>query len=271
MLKKYFGWFGDFSLNPEIDFYGDQYWQAVASKKYEPDTMIFLENSIDSNTDFLDVGAATGAMSLIAASLGARVLAFEPVPKVFSIATQHINSNPDLADKILIKNEAISNVSGRLYLNSTINPKILSTIAFASHDKTSSEDFVSVASLEEQILNFHLSNRKLVIKIDIEGAEWKLLSDSNVLRTLKNYNALVLLAIHPGFYRPFKKFPFGLQLVSKFFWQMRNAMETYNYFSNILKYAEVRRTNLEIIVRPRKCVMLMFGGYFEFILDFTGK
>ena len=76
MLKTYNGWFGNFSLNPEIDFYGDSYWEKISQKSYEPDTMVFLENNVGPLTDFIDVGAATGAMSLIAAKLGSRVQDF---------------------------------------------------------------------------------------------------------------------------------------------------------------------------------------------------
>ena len=263
MKKQYQGWFGAFELDPDIDFYGDGYWLKVAKKTYEPDTMVFLENNIDSNTDFIDIGAATGAMSLIAASLGANVLAFEAIPRVYSIATAHFSNNPGLYGKIRIQNKAISNVEGILELGRNANSKIISSI---SNEETNQK--VEIAALANVIGEIYQNDRKLVLKIDIEGAEWQLLSDNTTLTKLNNSQAIVLLAIHPGFHRPFKKLPLGLTCITKKIWQVQNLLTTYFFFRKLLKMANITRTSLDKIKSPKKCVLLMFGGYFEFILNF---
>ena len=104
--------------------------------------------------------------------------------------------------------------------------------------------------------------------MDIEGAEWNILNNLDILQGLSNHKATVLLAIHPGFHRPFKSYPFGLTVFSKTLWQMRNVTESYKFFRNILRKAAITRTNLEVVKYPKKCVLLMLGGYFEFILEF---
>ena len=266
MLKKYEGWFGDFELNPDIDFYGDVFWTSVAEKTYEPDTMIFLENSIDSNTDFIDLGAATGAMSLIASMLGARVLSYEAVPSVYEIAKAHISSNGQISHLIELRNRAISSRKGTLVLGKRADPTVLANI---SNIKTTQTVEVRIDSLLEEIESFHNKARELVIKIDIEGAEWKILSDPETITCLRRHSALVLLAIHPGFYRPYKEIPFGLTTLTKKYWQFQNMIVAYLFFSRLFKVAAIKRTNLDRVKSPKKCILLMFGGYFEFIVDFS--
>ena len=85
---------------------------------------------------------------------------------------------------------------------------------------------------------------------------------------MTKHEATILLAVHPGFHRPFKILPFGLTLMSKTIWQIRNIVESYLYFKKLLRYATIFRTNLEPVKKPKKFVMLILGGYFEFILEF---
>ena len=268
MHKVYSGWFGEFKVNPNIDFYGDKYWLRISNKTYEPDTMVFLENNLGPTTDFIDVGSATGAITLIAAKLGCRVLAFEAVPSIFEVARAHILSNPEISDLVTIRNNAISSKSGTLQIGSNADPKVLSRISEKDTrlDRTTT---VEIVTLSDEVESFHKIEKKLVLKIDIEGAEWKLLSDLATCVSLRNHKALVLLAIHPGFNRPFKVLPLGLTFITKKLWQLQNLVVAYNFFRRLMKFATVKRTSLDIVSSPKKCVLLMFGGYFEFILDFN--
>jgi FkbM family methyltransferase len=268
MKKTYKGWFGEFSLDPDIDFYGDSYWQGVSSKTYEPDTMVFLENNLNSTTDFVDVGAATGAMSIIAGKLASRVLSFEAVPRVYEIARAHIASNPDITERVTLRNEAISSKPGTLELGKNVDSKVLSSIS--NEEPTDAETAtVGIVSLINEIDSFHRQDNKLVIKVDIEGAEWKLLSDEETLKGLSRHKALVLLAIHPGFNRPFKALPLRMTFLTKKYWQLQNLFIAYFFFRRLLQTASIQRTSLDKIHSPKKCVLLMFGGYFEFIVNFA--
>jgi FkbM family methyltransferase len=268
MKKTYKGWFGEFSLNPDIDFYGDSYWLRVSSKTYEPDTMVFLENNLKRGTDFVDVGAATGAMSIIAGKLGSRVLSFEAVPRVYEIARAHIACNAEIIERVTLRNKAISSKPGTLELGRNVDSKILSSISNEEPTDLKTAT-IEVVSLIDEIDSFRRNDNKLVIKIDVEGAEWKLLSDKNTLEGLSRHEALVLLAIHPGFNRPFKVLPLGITLLTKKFWQLQNLFIAYFFFRRLLKIATIQRTSLDKIHSPKKCVLLMFGGYFEFILNFA--
>ena len=264
-MEKYNGWFGEIFLESGLDLNGDEFWAKVLNKTYEPDTMTFLENNISADTDFIDIGAAQGAISLVAASLGAKVLAFEPVPSYFRKSFNNILSNPSIASQVDLQNKAISCKKGNLYLAKT-NPDVLSSISYTK--SIGDESTIEIASLSDVIDGFHREGNRLVIKIDIEGAEWKLFSRQEILKNLQKHQALVLLAIHPGFNRPFRAQLFGIKFVSKKIWQVKNLIIAYIFFSRLFKVAKITRTNLEPIKSPKKCILLMFGGYFEFIIYF---
>ena len=59
-----------------------------------------------------------------------------------------------------------------------------------------------------------------------------------------------------------------MKAIQKLCWQLRNAFEVYTVFKSLFKFASVKRTNFDEVKAPKKIVMLMFGGYFEFILEF---
>lgn len=267
MKKTFQGWFGEFVLDPDIDFYGDEFWNRVAEKSFEPDTMVFLENNCDSMTDFIDVGAATGAISFIAAKLGSRVLSFEVIPEIFEVAQSHLENNSEIFERVTLRNNAVSSHVGLLSLGDDADSKVLSDISKKDLSK-STKTSVEIVSLIEEIELFHRQDRKLVVKIDIEGAEWKLLADQVTLQGLSRHNSKVLLAIHPGFDRPYRTFPLGLTALSKKYWQTQNLIVSYFFFRRVQKFATISRTNLDPVGSPLKFVLLMFGGYFEFIIDF---
>ena len=262
---KYNAWFGEIFLESGLKLNGNEFWAKVLNKTYEPDTMTFLENNISTNSDFIDIGAAEGALSIVAASLGARVLAFEPEPSVFEKAFNNIMLNPIIASQVDLQNKAISCQNGTLHLAKT-DPDVLSSISSAKNK--GNESTIEIVSLSDVIDGFHRKARRLIIKIDIEGAEWKLFSKQEILKNLQKHQALILLAIHPGFNRPFRTKPFGIKFISKKIWQVKNLIIAYNFFSRLFKVAQITRTNLDPVKSPKKCILLMFGGYFEFILDF---
>ena len=61
----------DIGYESEIGIYADPFWQQIADGHYETVTFDFLENLHLSGFEyFLDIGAATGCMSLYAAATG---------------------------------------------------------------------------------------------------------------------------------------------------------------------------------------------------------
>ena len=103
--------FGIFQVELKGDFYGNSFWDKIENGSYEPDTLNFLKYFVNAKTDFIDVGVANGAMSIIAALLGATVLGYEAMPGICSVANRNIELN-NMTRSVNIRNRAISNRGG---------------------------------------------------------------------------------------------------------------------------------------------------------------
>lgn len=257
----------EIEVHLENDYYGSEYWKRIESNTYEPDTQGFVISNSDSETDFMDIGAANGAMSILAALQGARVKSYEPDPTIFSVLKKNIESNPKFCDLVELSESAVSDVNSEILFQKNSAPEILSSIIFSGSTQTTHK--VNVKSLIDEINSFNTnSSRRLVIKMDIEGAEWKILRNLHVLRTLASHNATLLLAVHPGFSRPMpsiaKKF-----LIARIPWLIMQAKESVKLHANLSKFATVKRTNLNTIENKFKFALLIVAGYHEFIINFN--
>lgn len=251
------------------DYYGRDFWDRVSSRKYEPDTIGFIEDNCDSNTDFMDIGAANGAMTLIAATMGSRVSSYEPDPKIFKVVERNVNLNPQYMDLINVQNKAISSTKGMLNFSVGADTAILSEIVFTGHDPAILQR-IEILSLSEEMDKFHSdTNRKLIIKMDIEGAEWRILKSEEILEKLQQHKATLVLAVHPGFYRPFKKRLRGLDQATVLLWHLRNYRESIEVFNKIEQRSSIKRTNLNPVNHREQFGRLILAGYHEFILDFS--
>jgi FkbM family methyltransferase len=253
-------------LNLENDYYGAEYWQRIESMQYEPDTQWFISQFCDSQTDFLDIGAANGAITLLASICGAKVNAFEPDPQIFSVLEKNVELNNELSKRIVLNLAAISDKKHELTFSAGANPEILSSILFG--DSRKSEDSVRVLDLSDELDRIHADKaRKLVLKMDIEGAEWKTLRSRRVLMSLAAHESILLLAVHPGFAKPIPPFA-TKRLIFRLPWLVRQMQESLDLFERLSEFGVVFRTNLNPISNKFKFTMLVISGYHEFVIRF---
>lgn len=235
---------------------------------YEPDTQSLIEAFCDQETIFLDIGAAYGCMSLLAAASRARVYSYEPNPQVFRGLTSNASLNQTLGHPIRVFNKAVSTRSGSLDLTTSNINQILSPIVFTNWDNKSVVEMVGLTEVINEVQSRESSNSKLVIKMDIEGAEWAILQDLKTLNILKLNRCLMILALHPGLHRP-PKYSKGLLGKLKFYsWNFRNILESWSFFMKISPYCSIYRTNLSQVKRPIKFSLLVLAGNHEFVLSF---
>ena len=251
------------------DYYGESYWQRIADREYEPDTIGFIEDWCNADVDFMDIGTANGAMTLIAASRGARVSAYEPDPRIHSVVARNIELNPDLALQITLHKKAISAESGTIKFRKDEDSAVLSSIVFTGHD-VSTEVNIEKTSLKEEIENYHRDHsRTLILKMDIEGAEWGILRSGEILKCLSLHKSTLLLAVHPGFSRPFVPKMRGMDNLRRAIWHTRNFRESSKAFTLINTFGNIRRTNLDRVRNKNQFATLILGGYYEFIIEFN--
>lgn len=108
-------------LNLDNDYYGAEFWERIESMQYWPDTQWFISRFCDSRTDFLNIGAANGAMTLLAGICGANVNSYEPDPVIYSVLKNNIELNTHLSEKIFIHNSAISDRRQELTFSNRMN------------------------------------------------------------------------------------------------------------------------------------------------------
>ena len=257
---------GQFQIDLSVEGYSSSWWEVFNNKSYEPDTTWFIKRFVNEHTIFLDVGSSVGNFTLYAALKAKRVIAYEPHPKIYSSLLANIKANPDLSNKIIAKKSAVSDVSQ--VLNKTLDRTVITTISGASLGEFG---VVDVISLKSEIKDIKLSNDNLVIKMDIEGAEFKILRNMENLKVLKNSKAIMLVALHPGFTHPVKESKYSvLKILRKAKFWARNILELSAIFNALGDSCKVYRTNLNP-VKKSKAIILMLGGYYEFIIDFSGK
>ena len=187
----------------ENDFYPNEYYESVGNDIWEPATISFLERNCDQNTLLIDVGAATGVLSMFAAKLGAEVIAFEPNPIAMSVLKRNIEINA-LEESISAVSDAISDEDSVMKFSVGSNSNVLSPIVMhgmQNHENTDIKVRNIVHVVNHQRL---LSSKKIIVKMDIEGAEYKILCNKSVVNEVSESISKMFISFHPGFNRPIK-------------------------------------------------------------------
>lgn len=133
--------------------------------------MKFLERILKSNSVFIDVGANIGVYTILAAAKikKGKIYSFEPVATVLDDLYRNIRLN-DLEDRVQVVEKVASDKTGY----SEFIAEDISEYSHISSNKTASS--LSMPSIR---LDDFCRNKKIgfvdVIKIDVEGAEFKVL------------------------------------------------------------------------------------------------
>lgn len=171
----------------------DGFWDKAESGAWEPETLASVHALARPGTLFIDIGGWIGPITLTAAALGADVLAFEPDPRAFELISANVAANPALASRIRLHHAAVSPTPGRIRLGSPRKPgdsmgSILaadSGVALWEADAILPADIAAMAGDAERI----------VLKMDVEGAEYQLLP--HLAPLLGPRTVAALIAFHP--------------------------------------------------------------------------
>jgi FkbM family methyltransferase len=155
----------------------DAEWGFLQGGGREDDTTAVLRSLLHPGAVFVDVGANVGYFTLLAAKLGADVIAYEPTPSVFRRLAENVELN-SLHAKLV--NAAAMDRAGRfpLYLSED-DPEANSL--FGSGGSVT----VSAVRLDDDLASRGIS-RVDVLKIDAEGAEPLVLDGARKLLDLQS-------------------------------------------------------------------------------------
>jgi FkbM family methyltransferase len=201
--------------------------------------------------------------------LGAKVIAYEPMPKIFNSLQRNLLLNKQFAESMKIKNSAVSNRESQIILDRHVDNAVLSPIVFTHWENNDS--IVQVESIVDVIHEAKSldSGKQIFLKIDIEGAEWKILTDQNVISFFAKNKVKVLAALHPGFHRPPRKLIKGINKLNWVFWRIKNRRDSKRIFRLIINQGVISRTNLNLITNEKQFVNLVDYGCHEWIFDFS--
>jgi FkbM family methyltransferase len=167
------------------------FWDRVEAGRWEPGTLAALDRLIDNTTTLVDLGAWVGPTALYAAGVARRVIAVEADPAALAQLHRNLAANPDLAQRVEVVPRAIHPEAGEVRLGARRKPgDSMSSVLLAG----AAETWTAATVTPENLARRAAEAQRLVIKIDIEGAEYGLLPH---LRPLLDRAAAVLVSFHP--------------------------------------------------------------------------
>ncbi len=181
-------------------------------KQYEKKETEIFSKFFKKGMTFLDVGAQTGYYSLLAHSLGAKIVfSFEPDIHSLKILNSNISLN-NLNHKTIIFQKALYDITTKAHIKSTRMKLIPNDKRFSLKEtdkkdiKKKSENFIrTYTEVFDNLKNVSLKKKIDFVKMDIEGAELNALK--GMKKMLKRFKPKLLLSIHPQKMVPFKTNP----------------------------------------------------------------
>jgi len=174
------------------------YWRGL--DEWEAETIQVFIKLVGASNTVLDIGANTGAFTLIACAVNkdARVIAFEPVPRINARLLNNVMVN-SWQDRCMVRNEACSNTVGRTTFHVPFGDvptsASLSVTGFRGYQGNVIE--VPVTTVDEVCKNVE---RVDLVKIDVEGVEDKVLE--GMQKTLAKFKPQLVIECNPdGPYR----------------------------------------------------------------------
>jgi FkbM family methyltransferase len=142
----------------------DAEWNFLHGASKEDVTEDYIKSQLQPGDTFVDVGANVGYFTLLASTLGARVVAYEPTPSVFTRLRENVDLNGFHHAQLV--NAAVMDKPGTLSLHlSGDDPEANSLFG----DDAQSVQ-VPAVTLDDDLASRHIQHVDL-LKIDAEGAE----------------------------------------------------------------------------------------------------
>ncbi len=172
-------------------------WEYINSGLWEKATFDILDFFTTENSIVIDLGAWSGVISLYLANKIKKAYAIDPDPICFKELRKNISLNPTFETKIITHQVAISDKKEKVKLSArTTYGQSSSSILSRKRDLENSFEISSISLLDfivhEQI------NKVDFIKMDIEGAEFKVLPNIGIALSKMDYPTL-FISFHYGF------------------------------------------------------------------------
>ena len=195
ILKKNRGYFKINKILMFLDFLDPIDRQIILTKEYEKEEFLIFSNFIKKNSikNFVDIGANCGFYTF-QLSNDLNVFAFEPNLEAYSKLQKTLYKNNIFKDKIKLYPFGISDQNSVLKMKTKVKFGYIQT-GGSSVTNPIEEDgfeiFDANFKIGDEVLK--LNNQKLVIKIDVEGHELKVLK--GIIRLINNNNCFIQIEV----------------------------------------------------------------------------
>lgn len=168
--------------------------EIFTKKIYHLDQLSALSKPV-----IIDIGAHIGLASLyfLMQNSNAIIYAYEPNPSAFQILEHNTNIN-SLQSQIFISPKAISSKGGKLdlYIDKSVEEKNWSSVSSILKDGWQSK--IEMNSIEVDSISLDQAIKDCykapdIVKIDVEGAEYKILEESMLVNKAK----YLIVELHP--------------------------------------------------------------------------
>ena len=197
-FKKNRGFFKIGEINFYLDFLDPIDRQIIINKNYEKDQVSFFRKKMEKTEFeyFLDIGSNSGYYSFYFAQLfkKLKIKAFEPNLEPYNKFLKTLDKN--LFQNIEVFNFGLSNKEKKVQMNSMISHNYIhsnSTIIENIQKKVEKNTQISQAYLKVGDQLFNYSNKKIAIKIDVEGHE--IFTLKGLINNLLKNHCLIMIEI----------------------------------------------------------------------------
>lgn len=154
---------------------------------HEAEEMAFILHLLKSGDDFIDIGANIGSYTLLASGvIGTRTLGIEPIPVTYQKALDNILLNR-LSDRVELLNIGISDQRGTLRFTSALD-----TVNHVLEGAEQSGEHLSVSVPVERLDEVAADYSPVLIKIDVEGFEYKVLKGAGQMLQARSLLAMII-------------------------------------------------------------------------------
>ncbi len=227
-MNKQFSDFVRTTVLPKAQVNHQWFWKEVAADSWEPETLHVIETLVRPDTHFIDVGAWIGPTTMVGALTALRVTAIEPDPFAYDELQSNVKLLPsNQAAKVKILNVAITPDGKpiKLYFQGNQGGASISSVV--------SQVGSSVTVKGMRYTDIIDDTQRTVMKIDVEGAEYDLIS-STTRSQLERVDAFII-SFHPHIL--LEQLPQNLLL--------RFVMFHVKYWIVMSRFSGFRTTNLD--------------------------
>lgn len=208
---------------------------AMQEGKFEPEETILFKDNLRSADVFVDVGANIGFYTCLARLAGKHVIAVEPLPRNLKYLYANILGNDWTDIEVFPVGLSESPGLATLYGGSSTGASLIANWADTSPLLRRT---ISVSTLDI-LLGNRLAGKKILIKIDVEGAEYHvLLGAPNVMRMQPKPIWIVEICLHE--FHP-KGRNSSFQDTFNLFWKHGYEARTADHRNRLIQSADIDR------------------------------